>query len=323
MAMSRPRTRAISLSERPRRSISRPDRSRKRIVPPSTRPGVRARRRITVRPVTDLPEPDSPTMARVWPSRTVSVTPFTARTMPASVWKEVCRSSMRRIGAATGARATGSADAIMLDRLPIDLDTESGRIRDRDGTALGPQGIPQQALPQRVLADVVFNKGRLRDVVRMRIDRQCGDVVHRCGKPDATAPDMRREPDMIKGGHSRDEPPLPEAAAEGEIGLEYVHGPALDQALEVEGRVEGLAGSDRNRAPALEDLVAGEVLWRERLLHPADAIGRHPGDALAGDIEGVVGIDIDHKVDAVSEDAAGGGDSGFVRIGRKANFDLH
>ena len=36
---------------------------------------------------TDLPEPDSPTMPRVFPRSTVKLTPSTARTVPSSVWK--------------------------------------------------------------------------------------------------------------------------------------------------------------------------------------------------------------------------------------------
>ena len=52
---------------------------------------------------------------------------------------------------------------------------------------------------------------------------------------------------MLEIGHQRDGAALPEAAAEGEIGLQHVHGAALDEALEVEGGIEGLAGRDRHR----------------------------------------------------------------------------
>ena len=44
-------------------------------------------RPMIVRQVTDLPEPDSPTIPRVWPFSTEKVTPSTAFTMPSSVRK--------------------------------------------------------------------------------------------------------------------------------------------------------------------------------------------------------------------------------------------
>src|SRR5436305_11348793 len=43
--------------------------------------------------VTDLPEPDSPTIATTSPGRTLNVTPSTALTIPSSVAKETWRSS--------------------------------------------------------------------------------------------------------------------------------------------------------------------------------------------------------------------------------------
>ena len=45
-----------------------------------------------VRQVTLLPQPDSPTMPRVWPFSTEKLTPSTALTMPSSVRKCVLRS---------------------------------------------------------------------------------------------------------------------------------------------------------------------------------------------------------------------------------------
>ncbi len=45
--------------------------------------------------VTLLPEPDSPTMARVLPRSTLNDTPSTARTIPSSVGKLTRRSSTR------------------------------------------------------------------------------------------------------------------------------------------------------------------------------------------------------------------------------------
>ena len=45
---------------------------------------------IRVITVTDLPEPDSPTMATTSPRSSVNETPSTARTTPSSVWNETC-----------------------------------------------------------------------------------------------------------------------------------------------------------------------------------------------------------------------------------------
>ena len=49
--------------------------------------------------VTDLPQPDSPTIARTSPRRTSNETPSTALTWPSSVWKRTRRSSTVRSGA--------------------------------------------------------------------------------------------------------------------------------------------------------------------------------------------------------------------------------
>ena len=76
MAMSLPRISRYSFSESVVRSL--PSNS---IEPPATWPGS-ARRPIIDRLVTDLPEPDSPTMARISPSSTENVTSSTARTTP-------------------------------------------------------------------------------------------------------------------------------------------------------------------------------------------------------------------------------------------------
>ena len=59
----------------------------KRIWPPAMRPGGVGIRRITDRLVTDFPEPDSPTTARVSPRSRWKLTPSTALTVPSSVSK--------------------------------------------------------------------------------------------------------------------------------------------------------------------------------------------------------------------------------------------
>ncbi len=51
---------------------------------------------ISVIAVTDLPEPDSPTIATTSPRSTVNETPSTARTTPSSVANETRRSSTLR-----------------------------------------------------------------------------------------------------------------------------------------------------------------------------------------------------------------------------------
>src|SRR3546814_260457 len=64
----------------------------KRIEPPTIRPGVQGISRRMERAPTDLPHPDSPTMATVSPSPTLYEIPSTARTVPADVKKCVLRS---------------------------------------------------------------------------------------------------------------------------------------------------------------------------------------------------------------------------------------
>jgi hypothetical protein len=67
-------------------------RSPKRIEPPTMRPGGQAiSRRIDIA-VTLLPQPDSPTTARVSPASTWIDTPSTARVMPSRVKNQVFRS---------------------------------------------------------------------------------------------------------------------------------------------------------------------------------------------------------------------------------------
>ena len=74
-------------------STTSPRFPRNRMRPPAIRPGGEGMSPMMERLVTDLPEPDSPTTARVSPRRTVSETPSTDLTNPPSVWKCVRRSS--------------------------------------------------------------------------------------------------------------------------------------------------------------------------------------------------------------------------------------
>ena len=55
------------------------------------------------RAVTDLPEPDSPTMPKVRPRHRSKLTPRTASTLPASVAKETLRLRTLMMGSPWGA----------------------------------------------------------------------------------------------------------------------------------------------------------------------------------------------------------------------------
>ena len=68
---------------------------------------------ISVIEVTDLPEPDSPTIATTSPGSTVKLTPSTARTLPSSVAKVTRRSStgLSSVLAHAGNRTRGSSAA--------------------------------------------------------------------------------------------------------------------------------------------------------------------------------------------------------------------
>src|SRR5437764_6681561 len=63
---------------------------------PAILPGGSGIRRISDIEVTDLPQPDSPTIASVSPSLTWKDTPSTARLIPPGVRKWVCRLSTSR-----------------------------------------------------------------------------------------------------------------------------------------------------------------------------------------------------------------------------------
>jgi len=65
------------------------------LISPAVTSTVGIRPRIVIA-VTDLPEPDSPTMANTSPRCTSKVTPSTARTKPSSVSKPAWRSRIER-----------------------------------------------------------------------------------------------------------------------------------------------------------------------------------------------------------------------------------
>ncbi len=93
-----PRIWRISVSSRPRRSVPSST-----MEPPTILPGGLGTRRMTESAVTLLPQPDSPTMARVSPRRTLNETSSTALNSPELVKKTVCRPFTSRTVASLGA----------------------------------------------------------------------------------------------------------------------------------------------------------------------------------------------------------------------------
>ena len=77
------------------------------------------------KPVTDLPEPDSPTIASISLSPTLKLTPSTALSVPSGVVKLVFRPRTSMI-VSRAPSAAASVNRIALDGLPIDLDAEPG-----------------------------------------------------------------------------------------------------------------------------------------------------------------------------------------------------
>src|SRR6266508_1644967 len=71
---------------------------------------------MTVRQVTLLPDPDSPTIPSVFPFSMLKLTPSTALTIPSSVWKYVFRSFTSR--SAIDASSTGSPRAALAEPDP-------------------------------------------------------------------------------------------------------------------------------------------------------------------------------------------------------------
>ena len=91
IAISLPRMRRMAGSGRASRSSVWPARLVKSAWPLTCVAAVRDSRRIRVRLVTDLPEPDSPTSAVVLPGRMLKLTSATERIRPSSVSKKVLR----------------------------------------------------------------------------------------------------------------------------------------------------------------------------------------------------------------------------------------
>ncbi len=101
IAISAPRMRCSVAGVACARSCCTPWRSRNRILPASMRPAGLGNRPMMDRLVTDLPEPDSPTIASVSPRARSKVTPSTDLAMPSRLWNQVFRpctdSTMSRV----------------------------------------------------------------------------------------------------------------------------------------------------------------------------------------------------------------------------------
>src|SRR4051812_34537755 len=95
IAIRAPRTSRMSASSSSKRLTS-PSIAR----PPVMCAGGESKIRSTARACTVLPEPDSPSTARISPLPSSYVTPSTALTTPSSVWNSTCRSSTVRTGSA-------------------------------------------------------------------------------------------------------------------------------------------------------------------------------------------------------------------------------
>src|SRR6266516_633770 len=97
--------------------------------PPTIRPG--RCRRMMLSAVTDLPQPDSPTMPSVSPALSSNETPSTALTMPSLVEKTVCRSRTSSSGCVTAGLGLQSRVESIPDGVAEDVRGQDGE-KDRE-----------------------------------------------------------------------------------------------------------------------------------------------------------------------------------------------
>src|SRR3954452_24769870 len=144
-------------------------------------------RPMSVRHVTLLPEPLSPTSPRISPRRRVNETSSTARTTPPSVRMNVCRPSTRRISSgATSLTATASV--------------------------IGPQEIGQavadEAEPDADDHDRDAGQGRqpprAEDVV-LPVGDHCAPLRRRRLRTETEEPERRAKKDVPDGVHHRED----------------------------------------------------------------------------------------------------------------------
>src|ERR1700736_613708 len=130
-----PRSRRSRSSDAPTSSWPR-----KRIDPPTMRPGGPTRPRIE-KPVTVLPEPDSPTSPSTSPRSTVKLAPSTARTAPWRVKNDVDRS----VTASTGAGMQSPLEA----RVHHVAQPVAHQVDGDDGDQQGDAGIERDPVVAR------------------------------------------------------------------------------------------------------------------------------------------------------------------------------
>src|SRR5512134_1653063 len=172
IAMRAPRMRRSSSSGKPSRSVPS-----NRIRPPTMRPGASTSPRIE-KPVTVLPQPDSPTRPSTSPGRTSKLTSSTARATPARVKKWVFRSCTSRV-LALKARVQDVAQAVA------------------DEVDAHDRGEQREA---RVEADPVLARQHVLEAVRdQQAERGLGER-----QADAEERERRLERDRVRGLQSAD-----------------------------------------------------------------------------------------------------------------------
>ena len=134
---------------------------------------------------------------------------------------------------------------------------------------------------------------------------------------DPTLPGVRHERDAVLLRERRDPDHLGDPAAPGDVGLDQVDVPALDQLPEAPAGRVLLAGRDREIDRVCE-LGVGLVLVRlERLLEPVDAelleLARDADRRRR--VRDVAEPGVDHDLDAVAAGLAGGGGEADVVVG--------
>src|SRR3954454_13886387 len=158
---------------------------------------------ITAIEVTDLPEPDSPTMPNTSPGRSEKLTPRTACTTPSSVGKRTLRSSTSSTAPVVAARSCSVVS------VRVDMGLRSiGPARTPDGVgprrcgcggmtnrAVRPGGAAAGGSDRTALASAVaVRRGveRVPDPVADQVDRQHDDQDGDAGEVEQPRPGLRR-----------------------------------------------------------------------------------------------------------------------------------
>ena len=128
--------------------------------------------------------------------------------------------------------------------------------------------------------------------------------MERGGEVDAGAEAVGNRPPAGRLGDPGNLAADGQAAAEGDVGLEDLQA-AADQVLEVPERHAPLARRDRHRGLGTELGIAREVVLREGLLEPGDAVRLKPlrSPQRRGRVPALAGVD--HQVAVVADGPAG------------------